>query len=175
MRGFGTNETIYGYVDVYDGVTPAHTVDVTTTVTGTAGTQIFSTAVERASSEFTGTKGGYGVPFEIPLADVAPGLYVLKVEARPRLAKIDLVTRELTFAVYGPPSSESDAPQMVPVAHGPLSNRAVASDVVIRSAEEWDGVWRSLPTRQDPPSVAFDQTMMVGIFVGNRPTAGYRV
>ncbi len=175
MRGFGINETIYGYVDVYDGVTPAHTVDVATTVTGVAGTQVFSTSVERASSEFTGTKGGYGVPFEIPLADVAPGLYVLKVEARPRLAKVDPVTRELTFAVFGPPSAAADAPQMVPVAHGPLSNRAVPTDIVVRSEEEWDRVWRSLPTRQDPPSVAFDQTMMVGVFVGNRPTAGYRV
>lgn len=177
MRGFGQRETIYGYVDVYDGVTPAHTVDITTTVTGTAGTQVFSSSEERASSEFTGTRGGYGAQFSVPLEGFAPGLYVLRVEARPRLAALEPVSRELTFAVYGPPGADTgaDAPQMVPVAHGPLSNRATPSDVVVRSADEWERVWRSLPTRQDPPSVSFDETMMVGIFVGNRPTAGYRI
>jgi hypothetical protein len=45
----------------------------------------------------------------------------------------------------------------------------------LRSTEEWEDLWRSLPTRQDAPSVAFDETMMVGVFVGNRPTAGYRI
>lgn len=177
IRGFGNRETIYGYVDVYDGVTPAHTVDITTTVTGTAGTQVFSTSQERASSEFTGPRGGYGVQFEIPLQDVAPGLYVLKVEAKPRLAKVDPVSRELTFAVFGPAgtTAATDAPRMVPVAHGPLSNRATSEEVVVRSADEWERVWTSLPTKQNAPSVAFDETMMVGVFVGNRPTAGYRV
>jgi VWFA-related protein len=177
IRGFGNRETIYGYVDVYDGVTPAHTVDITTTVTGTAGTQVFSTTQERASSEFTGPRGGYGVQFEIPLQDVAPGLYVLKVEAKPRLAKVDAVSRELTFAVFGPAAATAaaDAPQMVPVAHGPLSNRASSEELVVRSADDWARVWQSLPTKQNAPSVAFDETMMVGVFVGNRPTAGYRV
>ena len=177
MRGFGQRETLYGYVDVYDALTPAHTVDIVTTVTGTAGTQVFSNTQERASSEFTGTRGGYGAQFSVPLADFAPGLYVLKVEALARLSKAEPVSRELTFAVYGPPGegTAAGAPQMVPVAHGPLSNRATPSDVVMRTTDEWESLWRSLPTKQDPPSVSFAETMMVGIFVGNRPTAGYRV
>jgi VWFA-related protein len=176
IRGFGQVENIFGYLDVYDAVTPVHTVDITTTVTGADGTHVFSTAEERSSKEFNGRRGGYGVQFEIPLQDVPPGLYVLKVEAKPRLAKVEPITRELTFAVFGPPEeTASTAPQMVPVAHGPLSNRAEAGEVVMRSKEEWEDLWRSLPTRQNAPSVAFDETMMVGVFVGNRPTAGYRI
>jgi VWFA-related protein len=178
IRGFAHVESIYGYVDVYDSVTPAHTVDITTTVTGTEGTQVFSTTQERSSTELAGSGGGYGVQFEIPLRDFAPGLYVLKVEAKPRLSNVEPVSRELTFAVYGPPSSTSAAPaapQMVPVAHGPLSNRARAEELVIRDNDTWQRVWGSLPTRQDAPSVAFGDTMMVGVFVGNRPSAGYRV
>ncbi len=177
MRGFGQLESLFGYVDVYDSITPEHTVDITTTVTGTEGTRVFSTSDERSSKELSGTGGGYGVQFEVPLRELAPGLYVLRVEATPRLSNVEPVARELTFAVYGPPSTSAApaAPQMVPVAHGPLSNRATPEELVVRDEDAWQRVWRSLPTRQDAPSVAFGDTMMVGVFVGNRPSAGYRV
>lgn len=36
-------------------------------------------------------------------------------------------------------------------------------------------MWTTLPTKQAAPDVAFDQMMVVGIFLGNRPTTGYKV
>ena len=176
VRGFANVESIFGYVDVYDALTPAHAVDITTTVTGVDGTKVFSKTEERKSSEFGGGKGGYGVQFEIPLKDVAPGLYVLGVQAKPRLNK-PAVSRELTLAVYGPPSTDSAAaaPRIVPIAHGPLSNGSTARQAVVRSPEEWTSMWTSLPTKQAAPDVAFDQMMVVGVFLGNRPTTGYKV
>ena len=107
-RGFATVESIFGYADVYDSLQPAHSIDITTTVTRVDGTKVFTTTEERKSSEFGGGKGGgYGAQFEVPLKDFAPGLYVLKVEAKPRLDK-PAVARELTFAVYGPPTAGTD-------------------------------------------------------------------
>lgn len=178
IRGFASIENVFGYVDVYDAVTPAHTVDITTTVTSTSGTKVFSTSQERASSEIGGGRGGYGVQFEVPLKELASGLYVLRVEAKPRLAKVAPIARELTFAVFGPAAASDSAtatPRVVPVAHGPLSNQPTAREVIARSPEEWTTVWTALPTRQAAPAVAFEQTMMVGVFLGNRPTGGYRV
>jgi hypothetical protein len=177
VRGFANLESIFGYVDVYDALTPAHSVDITTTVTAVDGTKVFNTTEERKSSEFGGGKGGYGVQFEIPLKDVAPGLYVLNVQAKPRLDK-PAVSRDLTFAVYGPPTAETaaaTAPRIVPIAHGPLSNGSTARQSVVRNPEEWSSMWTSLPTKQAAPDVAFDQMMVVGIFLGNRPTTGYKV
>ncbi len=176
-RGFATVESIFGYADVYDSLQPAHSVDVTTTVTRVDGTKVFTTSEERKSSEFGGGKGGgYGVQFEIPLTEFAPGLYVLKVEAKPRLNK-PAVARELTFAVYGPPTAgtSASATRLVPIAHGPLSNGSAARESVVRNPEEWGTLWASLPTKQAAPQVAFDQMMVVGVFVGNRPTSGYKV
>ena len=177
-RGFATVESIFGYADVYDSLQPAHSVDVITTVTRIDGTKVFTTSEERKSSEFGGVKGGgYGVQFEIPLKDFASGLYVLKVEAKPRLNKPS-VSRELTFAVYGPPAagtSASATTRIVPIAHGPLSNGATARESVVRNPEDWGTLWASLPTKQAAPQVAFDQMMVVGVFVGNRPTTGYKV
>ena len=87
-RGFATVESIFGYADVYDSLQPAHSIDITTTVTRVDGTKVFTTTEERKSSEFGGGKGGgFGAQFEVPLKDFAPGLYVLKVEAKPRLDK----------------------------------------------------------------------------------------
>ena len=175
-RGFAQVESLFGYADVYDSLQPAHSVDVVTSVTRVDGTKVFTTSEERKSSEFGGVKGGgYGVQFEIPLKDFAPGLYVLKVEAKPRLDK-PAVSRELTFAVYGPPTtSTATETRIVPIAHGPLSNGSTARESVVRSPEEWGTMWASLPTKQAAPQVAFDQMMVVGVFIGNRPTTGYKV
>jgi hypothetical protein len=176
-RGFATVESIFGYVDVYDSLQPAHSLDITTTVTRVDGTKVFTTSEERKSSELGGAKGGgFGAQFQVPLKDFAPGLYVLKVEAKPRLDK-QPVSRELAFAVYGPPAANStaSATRIVPIAHGPLSNGSKARESVVRNPEEWNDLWASLPTKQAAPQVAFDQMMVVGVFVGNRPTTGYKV
>jgi VWFA-related protein len=176
-RGFATVESIFGYVDVYDSLQPAHSLDITTTVTRVDGTRVFTTTEERKSSEFGGARGGgFGAQFQVPLKDFTPGLYVLKVEAKPRLDK-QPVSRELTFAVYGPPAegTTASATRIVPIAHGPLSNGSKARESVVRNPAEWNELWASLPTKQAAPQVAFDQMMVVGVFVGNRPTTGYKV
>ena len=46
---------------------------------------MFQTREERDSSELKGSAGGYGFAARIPLKDMAPGLYVLRVEAQSRL------------------------------------------------------------------------------------------
>jgi VWFA-related protein len=179
-RGFAQVENLFGYVDVYDAIQGAHSVDVTTTVTRADGTKVFNTSEERKSTELGGGKGGgYGVQFEVPLKDFAPGLYVLKVEAKPRVNK-PAVSRELTFAVYGPPgagaTTASNAPRFVPIAHGPLSTGGGAQrESVVRNEQDWAALWAQLPTKQAAPQVAFDQMMVVGVFLGNRPTSGYKV
>lgn len=176
-RGFVQAETVFGYVDVYDALQPAHSVDITTTLTAVDGTRVFNTTDQRKSAEIGGGRGGYGVQFQVPLADVAPGLYVLKVEAVPTLKGKAPAARELTIAVYGPPEPGTTAggPRLVPIAHGPLSNGGAARESVVRSAEQWNSLWTSLPTKQTAPTVAFDEMMVVGVFLGNRPTTGYRV
>ena len=71
IRGFATVESIFGYVDVYDSLQPAHSVDITTTVTRVDGTQVFTTT---RGTQVLGVRrrqgGGYGVQFEVPLKDV---------------------------------------------------------------------------------------------------------
>jgi VWFA-related protein len=99
-REFPRGDTLAMFVEVYDNAaqTP-HKVDITTTVLADDGRTIFSTTEERSTSELQGKRGGYGISAQIPLADAAPGLYVLKVEATSRAGKPHTVSRQVPFRV----------------------------------------------------------------------------
>lgn len=64
----------------------------------------------------------------------------------------------------------------------PLATLARGSDsgivqprqVVVRSVEAWQTLWREHASGE-PPAVDFSQSMVVGVFLGSRPTAGYDV
>ena len=47
-------------------------------------------------------------------------------------------------------------------------------EVVVRSESEWDQLW-SAHSPEPPPTVDFSRSVVVGVFLGTRPTAGYQV
>jgi VWFA-related protein len=100
LRIFLRGDTLSLFAEVYDNQnsTP-HRVAITSTVLADDGRVMFTASDERASSELQGKKGGYGYQQVIPLAQFAPGRYVLRLEAK-NLASRDLaVARELEFRV----------------------------------------------------------------------------
>jgi VWFA-related protein len=98
-RSFAAGDALALFTEVYDNKprTP-HGVDITASVLADDGHVVYKTEDVRQSSELGGTRGGYGYTAEIPLKDMAPGIYVLRVEARSRLGG-DPVTREVQFRV----------------------------------------------------------------------------
>jgi VWFA-related protein len=99
LREFVPADQLALFVEVYDnrGSTP-HTVDITTTVRADTGTVVFKTEDARKSEELKGARGGYGYTAQVPLQGLAPGLYVLRVEARSRLGG-DVVVRETPIRI----------------------------------------------------------------------------
>jgi hypothetical protein len=68
-------------------------------------------------------------------------------------------------------------PPMVPMTidKGDQSNVDEAKQVVVRTEAAWAALWsRHAPDRKRP-QVDFSSQMVVGIFMGSRPTAGYSV
>jgi hypothetical protein len=47
--------------------------------------------------------------------------------------------------------------------------------VVIRTQAEWQALWKRHGAGQPAPAVDFRGAMVVGVFLGSRPTAGYKV
>jgi VWFA-related protein len=101
IREFPRSDALALFADVYDNDSrAAHTVTITTSVLADDGKVVFSTADERKSEELAGAKsGGYGYIAKVPLQDLAPGRYVLRVEARSSLGGGEPVRRELEFRV----------------------------------------------------------------------------
>jgi hypothetical protein len=98
-REFPRGEELALLAEVYDNEarTP-HRVDITTTLRGDDGREVFRHQDERATSELQGGAGGFGYTARVPL-DVAPGLYLLRVEARSRLGNGATAAREVQIRV----------------------------------------------------------------------------
>jgi hypothetical protein len=103
QRTFPQNDELALFAEIYDdGRAADHKVDIVTTVKSDTGTVLFMNEEERASSELKGQRGGYGYTARVPLTDLPPGLYVLRVEARSRLGDRTAASREVRFAVTPP-------------------------------------------------------------------------
>lgn len=60
------------------------------------------------------------------------------------------------------------------LAQGSNSRIMEPRQVVVRSAAEWQTLWKA-HSPQPAPVVDFSRFIIVGVFLGSRPTAGYEV
>ena len=58
---------------------------------------------------------------------------------------------------------------------GEQSNIDDAKQVVARTEAEWTRLWQQHTPDRKRPAVDFSKEMVVGVFMGSRPTAGYNV
>jgi len=83
LREFSSSDRVAMYTEVYDNVgrSSPHTVTVRAEVRTETGIPVGSVSTERSSALMDRRQGGYGFLVEIPLSGIAPGSYVLHVEA----------------------------------------------------------------------------------------------
>jgi VWFA-related protein len=100
VRAFPTGDELSLAVDVYDNraATP-HRVEIRTSLTADNGTVVFSSRDERRTDEL---KGGntFGHVAAIPLKGVAPGRYVLRVDAQALVSNGATASREIELTVH---------------------------------------------------------------------------
>ena len=58
---------------------------------------------------------------------------------------------------------------------GDQSNMDDARQAVVRTAAEWNALWRQHAPDRPQPKVDFAREMVVGVFMGSRPTACFAV
>jgi hypothetical protein len=75
-----------------------------------------------------------------------------------------------TFAQAPPPGA---SPRTID--KGEQSNIDEAKQVVVRTEAEWTKLWQQHSPDRTRPAVDFSKEIVVGIFMGSRPTAGYNV
>jgi hypothetical protein len=70
---------------------------------------------------------------------------------------------------------QSTPPPLRTVGKGPMSAIDSPRQVAVRSAEEWGALWKENGAGAPLPAVDFSREMVVGVFLGSRPTSGYGV
>ena len=103
-RDFVQGDEIALFAELYDNIKQAHKVDIETSLRSEGGQAVFETKEERDSTELAGGPGGYGFTARVPLKDVPPGLYVLRVTGKARIGDQEQVTRETVVRVLAPPA-----------------------------------------------------------------------
>lgn len=66
-----------------------------------------------------------------------------------------------------------EAPNTRTIAKGDQSNIDEAKQVVVRTEAEWAKLWQQHAPGQPRPVVDFSREMVVGVFMGSRPNAGF--
>jgi hypothetical protein len=101
VREFQKGDELALFAEFYENApgSPAHKLDITTTVRTDEGRVVTQHQEERSSTELQGGRGGYGFATRLPLTDLAPGSYVLRVEAKSRVAPDKGVGRDLQIRV----------------------------------------------------------------------------
>lgn len=101
-RTFTQDETLGVFAELYDRSTPAlHDVDLKVAVRPRDGGADLFTSTETRSMAATASPRTHGYKVQIPLKDLAPGEYVLRVEAASRVGG-HRAERALPFAVVRP-------------------------------------------------------------------------
>lgn len=71
------------------------------------------------------------------------------------------------------PAKTPEAPMTID--KGDQSNVDDGKQVVVRTEAEWTTLWRQHTPDRKRPAVDFSRAMVVGVFMGSRPTAGFSV
>ena len=103
-REFSAQDEIAFFTEIYDTIKTPHKVAISATVKAEGGQTVFQTREERESSERGTGAGGYGFQARVPLKDIAPGLYVLRVEGTAQVGDRETVATEVVFRVLSAPA-----------------------------------------------------------------------
>ena len=110
-REFMRDDQLVVFAEIYenDRNAPPHMIDITSEMRAEGGNVVFKNTETRSSTELQGggaaadarsaKAGGYGYTAQIPLKDVAPGLYVVHVEGKRRDGNVPAVARDVQIRV----------------------------------------------------------------------------
>jgi hypothetical protein len=100
-REFHQGDTITLFAEIYEnlGGGQTHQVAITSQLRSDEGRVITQSSEQRSSTELQGKSGGYGFSSELPLAGIAPGLYVIHVEAQAQYDGIQTASRDVQIRV----------------------------------------------------------------------------
>ena len=81
----------------------------------------------------------------------------------------------LLMAVLAAATLSAQTPSFTNIAKGDSSGQQLAKQVTVRTAAEWKALWKDHAPTEKMPAVDFTKDMVIGIFLGTKPSAGHEV
>jgi hypothetical protein len=81
----------------------------------------------------------------------------------------------MIFLVLAVGLAAQPAPPFTLLAKGQMSGIDDAREIVVSSQQEWEALWKAHAGTAKRPQVDFSKTIVVGVFLGSRPTSGFDV
>jgi hypothetical protein len=98
-REFPRGDVITLFAEVYEnGSKTTHSLDLSAELRAEDGRVVNRVNEQRSSAELKGSSGGYGFTPSLPLT-VAPGRYLIHVEARSSLGERLIVSRDIVIRI----------------------------------------------------------------------------
>jgi hypothetical protein len=72
-------------------------------------------------------------------------------------------------------SAQAPQPSFTSIAKGNVSGQQTAKQVTVRTAAEWKALWKEHSPTEKMPAVDFSRDMVVGVFLGTKPSDGHEV
>lgn len=72
-------------------------------------------------------------------------------------------------------TAQTPPPGIRTVVKGSMSGVESPRQVVVRSAAEWSALWKIHDPKGQSPAIDFSREMVLAVFLGSRPTAGYAI
>jgi hypothetical protein len=69
----------------------------------------------------------------------------------------------------------AQTPSFASLVKGNMSEQQLGRQVTVRTAAEWKALWKDHAPAMKMPDVDFSKNMVVGIFLGSKPSEGYDV
>jgi VWFA-related protein len=100
-REFRQGDTLILFAEAYENIRggQTHQVALKTEVRADDGRVVAQTSEQRSSTELQGRAGGYGFTARVPLAGIAPGIYVIHVEAQAQYEGLPTASRDIQIRV----------------------------------------------------------------------------
>ena len=97
------------------------------------------------------------------------------VRRQTRMSNIKLLAAMALLTTLGVSGMARSEVTMDKLAAGERSGIATARTVIVRDEAAWQALWNEAAIRSPMPKIDFTQRMIVGIFLGTRPTSGFSV
>jgi hypothetical protein len=80
----------------------------------------------------------------------------------------------LAIAVFSMASLRGQS-GLTTIVKGDASGQQLARQVTIRTPSEWTALWKEHAPAEPRPTVDFSKNMVIGVFLGTKPSAGHEV